>query len=239
MTERPTRRVGSRGGFTLVELLVVLGIIALLVGLLLPTLSRARAAARQTACLSNLRQLQTANCLYLLDSDGWLLRTSHSGTSWIDVLRDYDEAILMRSPVDRSPHFEGGVPILGAFRQTSYSINRFLAPDFADGVKRAVQVRDSSRVVHTGIKVFVGTSATDNRPLWDHLHADGWDPFPGLVAPALVAAAEAQTNAHSGDPSTPQAVSTWGYFDGHAETNRFGEVYSTKSHNRFDPRIER
>lgn len=52
-------------GFTLIELLVVVGIIALLIAILLPVLAQARESARQTACLSNLRQLSMAFVMYL------------------------------------------------------------------------------------------------------------------------------------------------------------------------------
>ncbi len=66
---RPGRRIVR--GFSLVELLVVLGVVALLLGLLLPTLGRARDRRQMTACLSNLRQLASAFVLYAHDHDGY------------------------------------------------------------------------------------------------------------------------------------------------------------------------
>jgi len=62
-----------RGGFTLTELLVVVGLIAMLVALLLPVLGKARAAANRAACLSNVRQMGTAWTMYTAENRGRLL----------------------------------------------------------------------------------------------------------------------------------------------------------------------
>jgi len=58
----------NRRGFTLIELLVVISIIALLVGILLPSLSKARAQARRSACAANLNQIGMGIRSYLNDS---------------------------------------------------------------------------------------------------------------------------------------------------------------------------
>jgi prepilin-type N-terminal cleavage/methylation domain-containing protein/prepilin-type processing-associated H-X9-DG protein len=79
-----------RSGFTLVELLVVIGIIAILVGIILPTMARARGAANRAVCLSNQRQLAQAFYIYASQYKGAIPPSSpkeNASTTWV-VWRD-------------------------------------------------------------------------------------------------------------------------------------------------------
>jgi prepilin-type N-terminal cleavage/methylation domain-containing protein len=77
----PARLVLKRSGFTIVELIVVISVIALLIALLLPALASAQDSGRLTTCLTNQRQTQIAMQLYLNDSKGFFRPAQYKATN--------------------------------------------------------------------------------------------------------------------------------------------------------------
>jgi prepilin-type N-terminal cleavage/methylation domain-containing protein len=91
----------GRRGFTLIELLVVIAIIAILAAMLFPVFAHAREKARQTSCISNLKQLGTAMLMYAEDSDGLFppavarpsrAQKNYYEMSWMAVLEPYTKS---------------------------------------------------------------------------------------------------------------------------------------------------
>ena len=166
--------------FTLIELLVVIAIVALLIGILLPALGKARTSARSLRCLANMRSMGQSVTLYQNDFDGHFPLSSHTtGTaldSWLDVLEaNYgldqqvkecpEDEYLENRPFSyvTNDHFEKltagvdynpvtGAPLPGGRRRAITRIHQVPFPS------------ESAYAVE-----WVGSGSTD------HLHSVGWD----------------------------------------------------------------
>ena len=241
-----------RCAFTLVELLVTLAIIALLIGMILPVLGSAKNSARAVQCLSNIRQMEIAHTAYAMDNNGRLIQANlaHAGIThgtfdpWFVTLAEgYGVGVTAKSPLDDSPHWgpaPNGKPIPGApidqRRVTSYGINNFLdqvtnpwGPDFDTHWQGYTwnNVKNPSGTIHFLIMAYTGEYAGA-----DHPHVESWLEHP---SPPSKASTQVQINAVRGQKDSPEAVSNWGYLDGHAKTQAFADVLTDIDTNQFDP----
>ncbi len=127
-----------RKAFTLIELLVVIAIIAILAAILFPVFAQAREKARQTACLSNLRQVGLSAQMYAQDYDEQLPRTELGGDVdeaheyyWGDMLQPYTKNWQMLTcPSAAKPvKFKTGVTTYSQQWSYNYGINDIIAAD--------------------------------------------------------------------------------------------------------------
>jgi prepilin-type N-terminal cleavage/methylation domain-containing protein/prepilin-type processing-associated H-X9-DG protein len=132
-----------RLGFTLVELLVVIGIIALLISILLPSLSRAQRAAKRVQCQAALKQFGNAQMMYISESKGWCVpiktntESSVTGYGTLKYIRwDFNEVFRK--------HLNMGIP-----ENTAVTVN--WAGPWNPGLlcPEAVHAQESKYVMHS------------------------------------------------------------------------------------------
>ena len=258
LSTHPLRPTGRRTGFTLVELLVVVAVLALLVGLLLPTVRSVQRSARTSACLANIRAIEMAHISYAEANKGFLAdaRLPHGGgdlgstESFVTTLRPFldDQTRVMRSPLDDSPHWPvllggQGIAVPGSggkrFRQTSYGINDYLAREFSPWAAldparltdRLQRIPSPASTVHTLCMTTTGDFAGA-----DHPHVENWS---NGTRAGTIAATQIGSGWAGGAASTSDARGNYGFADGHVATEIFGRLYVGEESNSFDPFIAR
>lgn len=168
-------------GFTLIELLVVIAIIAVLMGILLPSLGMARMHAKRLVSTSNLRQIGLAMALYTEDNRGLFPESSHGLTgqaarqrSWIFTLAPYvgdvNEVRVCPADPQRKKRLE--------YPTSSYIMNEYIAVDAVDPFGRlsGPSYRNKYKLKRPAetITVFVGADNLSAALTSDHTHSRLW-----------------------------------------------------------------
>jgi len=195
-----------KSGFTLVELLVVISIVAVLAALTLPAINNARAQSLAVKCASNMQQLGKATLLYASDNGLCLPDSSHGIDSWTNSLQPYASGtITFKCPADE-----------GSGRGRTFEINDYLtaAPRGAEYLSacnqsRLVCVQKPSQTVF-----FMELSKMAGTP--DHLHLADMGENEGFFDPSTISSLVG-VQRHAGSAN-------YLFVDAHAESIKWSDA---------------
>ena len=218
----PSSGIGLRRaarGFTLVELLMLVAIVAILAALLLPALARAKGQGRSVQCLSQMRQIGLATVMYADDNEGFLPRSTHSALAYGQL--------------------PWGYALVPYFRTRSYTKNDTAWTNLFNSIYRCPQDPRRTEDWSYGKNVYPELSALETGgPTWPKLPA-----IPQPCATVLYAEKRglsmadhfmAQFWPEGGAPEVDQDRhlhrSNYVFCDGHTASRRFRDTYDPGRH---------
>jgi prepilin-type N-terminal cleavage/methylation domain-containing protein/prepilin-type processing-associated H-X9-DG protein len=230
-----------RRAFTLIELLVVIAIISVLIGLLMPALSRSRQIGRATLCLSNLRAMCQAVQMYADNNEGKLPAAglAHGGSvdegnAWVNTMvKETGGSSVTRCPVDQSPYWNKPLEGTNQKRRLSYANNYYTVGT----IEGKEEFNEMTRIKRPSATIYWAELAEEGGfAVADHVHPETW-----FLNPRIFAAREIQLERHI-------KRANYGMVDGHAEPQSFDDIYRIDTahssfpniawiHNKFDPAI--
>ncbi len=220
-------------GFTLIELLVVIAIIAILAAILFPVFAQAREKARQTSCLSNMKQIATAIQLYTDDNHETLPMVRNGYCMWTQSLLFYVKNVsFLYCPsgiVGLDKNYDDNWNLCNTYPWGgNYGANEFVLGDSENGInpaKKLARIKNPSNLV----------AVMDSGSIY--ARADWWDGIYGYLPGAGTAgatmnmstigwSAENQSDFATGRHNEGVNIA---YCDGHAGYEKSNIVYTWKS----------